>query len=60
MVETARRPRSPVAEPPPVALSLMNGIVGYRLRRAQIAVFEDFASPISPPRSASSDRISFR
>ena len=40
MVEAARKAENEA--PAPVALSLMNDIVGYRLRRAQLSVFEDF------------------
>ena len=37
------RPRNEDAEPPPVTLASLQRFVGYRLRRAQLAVFDDFA-----------------
>jgi DNA-binding MarR family transcriptional regulator len=38
----ARRPAETIDEPE-VKLGMLDGVVGYLLRRAQIAVFEDFA-----------------
>src|SRR3954447_24143851 len=46
---TATKPAAPPADQPPAALDLgpLPGLVGYALRRAQLAVFQDFVDTMA-------------
>jgi DNA-binding MarR family transcriptional regulator len=48
MTEPSRRPRSEETETAPVDLDLLTSIVGYPARRAQLALFDDFARRFKP------------
>lgn len=42
----AKDKRAATAQPPPPVLGLLPDLLGYHLRRAQLAVFQDFAATI--------------
>ena len=45
---TLKRPRARDSRQPKLALGLLPDLVGYSLRKAQIAVFQNFQSAVAP------------